>query len=120
MGLFGRLFSQPYRNVSIVQARALLDDGAVLVDVRTNQEWNAGHAPVARHLSLESLGRGASGLRQERVVVTICRTGARSTQAARMLASKGYTVASVRGGMYAWQRSGGPVVAKNGRKGEVV
>lgn len=120
MGLIGKLFSRPYRRVGVAQARELLDDGAILVDVRTNQEWNAGHAPLARHLALDGLDGGSGGLRQERVIVTICRTGARSTRAARMLASRGYIVASVRGGMYAWQRSGGSVVAKNGRKGEVI
>jgi rhodanese-related sulfurtransferase len=51
--------------------------------------------------------------------VTVCRSGARSANAARRLATAGYEVASLRGGMTAWQRAGERVVAKNGRPGTV-
>ena len=37
-----------------------------------------------------------------------------------MLAARGLIVASVKGGMFAWQHSGGKVVAKNGREGTVM
>ncbi|MEO7007279.1 MAG: rhodanese-like domain-containing protein [Terrimesophilobacter sp.] len=120
MGLLGKLFSKPYQSLTVQGAQALLDDGAVLVDVRSNQEWNAGHAPAAQHLVLDTLNEHTSGLRHGTTIVTICRSGMRSASAARMLAAKGYSVANVKGGMFAWQRSGGRVVAKNGREGAVI
>ncbi|MEO7373482.1 MAG: rhodanese-like domain-containing protein [Terrimesophilobacter sp.] len=120
MELFGKLFSRPYQSVSVQGAQALLDDGAVLVDVRSNQEWNAGHAPAARHLVLETLHEHTGGLRHGTAIVTICRSGMRSASAARVLVAKGFSVATVKGGMFAWQRSGGRVVAKNGRDGVVM
>lgn len=119
MGIFSKLFAKPFASVSALQAREMLDDGAILVDVRTSQEWNAGHAPVARHIPLDTLDRRAGSLAAGTAVVTICRSGARSAQAARLLAAQGLTVASVKGGMAAWQRSGGRVVTKNGRDGTV-
>ena len=120
MGIFSKPFSKPSGSVSTLQAREMLDDGAILIDVRTSQEWNAGHAPVARHIPLDSLDRRASSLGAGTTVVTICKSGMRSAQAARLLAARGLIVASVKGGMFAWQHSGGKVVAKNGREGTVM
>ena len=119
MGIFSKLFAKPFASVSVLQAKEMLDDGAILVDVRTSQEWNTGHAPAARHMPLDALDRRIGSLAEETAIVTICRSGARSAQAARMLATQGLTVASVTGGMVAWQRSGGRVVAKSGREGSV-
>jgi len=120
MSIFSKLFSKPYSSVSVSQAQDLLADGAILVDVRTSQEFNAGHAPIARHIPLDSLDRKITSLGSGSTVVTICKSGMRSAQAARMLSSHGLTVASVKGGMFAWQRSGARVVARNGREGSVV
>lgn len=119
MGIFSKLFAKPYASVSALQARELLDEGAILVDVRTSREWDTGHALVARHIPLDSLDRRAGSLDAGATVVTICKSGMRSAQAARMLAARGLTAASVKGGMLAWQRSGGRIVAKNGREGTV-
>jgi rhodanese-related sulfurtransferase len=119
MGDFSTLFSKSFESVSAARAREMLDEGAVLVDVRTSQEWNARHAPIARHLPLDSLDRRVGSLDRETPIVTICKSGMRSAQAARILAAQGHTVASVKGGMFAWQRAGEKVIAKNGREGTV-
>jgi len=50
---------------------------------------------------------------------TACKSGVRSARAARMLAPQGLTAVSVTGSMFARQRPGGRVVAKNGRDGTV-
>ena len=119
MGLLGRLIGSTYETVDVAQARELLDSGAVLVDVRTAQEYRAGHAPAARHIPLDAIATRQRELSQDRPVVTVCRSGARSANAARQLAAAGYQVASLRGGMTAWQRAGERVVAKNSRPGTV-
>lgn len=119
MGFLGRLFGSTYETVDVARARELLDSGAVLVDVRTAQEYRAGHAPAARHIPLDAIATRQRELSKDRQVVTVCRSGARSANAARQLADAGYQVASLRGGMTAWQRAGERVVAKNGRTGTV-
>jgi rhodanese-related sulfurtransferase len=54
------IFSKPYATVSAAQAAALADGGAVLLDVREPYEWQAGHAPRARHIPLSQLPRRAA------------------------------------------------------------
>lgn len=76
------------------EARSRVQAGvAVLMDVRERVEWNAGHAPEAVHLPLSRLIAGAQlpGSVAGRPVVTVCRSGHRSRQAARLLAARGWT-----------------------------
>ncbi|MEX5260890.1 rhodanese-like domain-containing protein [Kocuria sp. CPCC 205263] len=68
---------------------------------------------------MDALGTRQRELSKDRPVVTVCRAGARSANAARRLATAGYEVAGLRGGMTAWQRACERVVAKNGRPGTV-
>jgi rhodanese-related sulfurtransferase len=93
-----------YRTVSVTEARQLVRSGATLIDVRTRQEWNGGHAREARHIPLDALEQKLSSLRPGTPVVAICQSGMRSASAARMLAARGYEVSSVSGGMAAWNR----------------
>jgi rhodanese-related sulfurtransferase len=122
MGLLSRLFGgsgSSFETVDVERAQELLKDGAVLVDVRTGQEYRAGHAPAARHIPLDTLGTRQRELSKDRQIVTVCRSGARSARAAKQLADAGFRVASLRGGMTAWQRAGERVVGRNGKPGTV-
>ncbi|MFF4361221.1 rhodanese-like domain-containing protein [Streptomyces sp. NPDC001604] len=104
------------------QAHQQTGDGtAVLLDVRETPEWNAGHAPEALHLPLSRLAAGASlpAAAQDRPVVTICRSGHRSQQAAQMLAGRGVQATDVTGGMTAWARAGLPVIGAGGSNGVI-
>ena len=115
MGLFGKA----YRKIGAAEAADLVADGAILLDVRERSEWQAGHAPKARHVPLGDLPRRASELPAGRPVVTVCRSGSRSRRAAAFLARDGRAVANLSGGMQAWARAGLPVVANGGRPGRV-
>ena len=117
--LLRNIFSKPYGKVSAAQAAALADSGAVLLDVREPHEWQAGHAPRARHIPLSQLPRRAGEVPKGRAVVTVCRSGARSARVAAMLAREGREVSNLSGGMHAWARAGLPVVAKGGGPGRV-
>jgi rhodanese-related sulfurtransferase len=108
MSFLSKLFGS--RSVDVAGANRMLADGAILVDVRSAREFTGGHAPVARSLPLDSLDRRTDTLSVGTPIVTICHTGVRSAQAARLLARKGFQVSSVRGGMIAWKRAGGRVV----------
>ncbi len=106
--------------VGAEQARQLQDQGAILLDVREQAEWRAGHAPGARHIPLGHLPGRLRELPPRRTVVTVCRSGARSARAAALLTSEGRDVVNLVGGMRAWARAGLPVVASGGRPGQVV
>ncbi|MEU1408641.1 rhodanese-like domain-containing protein [Streptomyces sp. NPDC005728] len=104
------------------QARQQTSDGkAVLLDVRETPEWKAGHAPDALHLPLSRLMAGATlpAVAQGKPVVTICRSGRRSQQAARLLAGRGVEATDVTGGMTAWAREGLPVTGEGGSGGVI-
>ncbi|MGE5135092.1 MAG: rhodanese-like domain-containing protein [Gemmatimonadota bacterium] len=119
MGWLSKIFpSRP--KVGPVQAQELMSQGAILLDVRENAEWQAGHAPRARHIPLSRLPGRLRDLPPQRTVVTVCRSGARSARAAALLAREGREVVNLTGGMHAWARAGLPVVASGGRPGRVV
>ncbi|MFD5231394.1 rhodanese-like domain-containing protein [Streptomyces qaidamensis] len=97
------------------------DGTAVLLDVRETPEWNAGHASGALHLPLCRLMAGAPlpAAAQGKPVVTICRSGHRSQQAAELLAGRGVQATDVTGGMTAWARAGLPVIGPGGSGGVI-
>ncbi|MFE2327476.1 rhodanese-like domain-containing protein [Streptomyces sp. NPDC059385] len=104
------------------QARVRTADGdAVLLDVREQAEWNAGHAPGAVHLPLSRLagGAGLPASAQGRPLVVICRSGHRSRQAVGLLAGHGAEAVDVKGGMSAWASAGLPVVDARGSSGRI-
>ena len=114
------LFAKPYEQISALQARSLMDTGAILIDVREPQEWQAGHAQGARHIPLAQLDQRQRELPLGRVVITVCRSGARSAHAASLLAEQGREVSNLRGGMRAWVAGGLPLVANGGHQGAVI
>lgn len=114
-----RLFRRAYERVSPHQAATLLEEGAILLDVREPYEWQSGHAPAARHIPLSQLTHRIAQLPPGRPIVTVCRSGHRSAQAAALLARQGAQVSNLAGGMHAWARAGLPVVAKGGRPGRI-
>ena len=118
-GWLSKLFSSRAK-VGPQQAHDMLGQGAILLDVRDDAEWRAGHAPKARHIPLGRLPARLRDLPRGRTVVTVCRSGARSGRAAALLARDGRDVVNLTGGMHAWARAGLPVVASGGRPGRVI
>ena len=112
--LFGRRGT-----LSAVAARLALDTGSVLVDVRTPDEWRAGHAAQAIHIPLEQLTRRLAELPADREIITVCRSGRRSAVATGLLRRHGRTAANLTGGMNAWAAAGLPIVTERGTPGQV-
>jgi rhodanese-related sulfurtransferase len=99
--------------VTVTDAVAMVADGdAVLVDVRTRQEWKSGHAPRARHISLASLEQQMGRIPMDRTTLVICQTGSRSARATAFLQRAGHDARNVKGGMRAWARAGLQVTKK--------
>ncbi|QHC68705.1 rhodanese-like domain-containing protein (plasmid) [Rathayibacter sp. VKM Ac-2759] len=106
---FTRLLRRSFTGVSVPKAKELVLFGATLVDVRTAQEWRTGHVPAAKHVPLDILLTERAGIRKDRPVVLMCHSGARSATGARLLAQRGYTAYSLRGGITAWRSAGEPI-----------
>jgi sulfur-carrier protein adenylyltransferase/sulfurtransferase len=96
----------------VAGARRLLEDDAVLVDVRRPDEWELAHIPGALHLpQQELLQRTAEVGPPGTHVVVYCRVGNRSLFAAAALRKLGYDAVSMAGGIEAWAEAGLPVEA---------
>lgn len=101
-----------------VDIAAVPADG-LLLDVREDNEWAAGHAEGALHIPMsefvarfgEVTEAVADGGRQAFV---ICRVGGRSAQVTQYLVQQGIDAVNVDGGMLAWEGAGRPMVTDGG------
>ncbi|MFC3835015.1 MULTISPECIES: rhodanese-like domain-containing protein [Deinococcus] len=85
--------------------------GAVLVDVREQNEYDEVHAEGALLIPLSEFEARHGELPKDRELVMICRSGARSARAGEYLEQQGYSqVANLTGGTNAWVESGLPSV----------
>jgi rhodanese-related sulfurtransferase len=102
------------RDITPEQAEALVRDGAQLIDVREDEEWEAGRIAGARHIVLGEVASQAATIDQERSVVFYCRVGARSAMAADAFRRGGYDAYSLAGGLEAWAGQGKPLEPDGG------
>jgi rhodanese-related sulfurtransferase len=90
----------------------LVEQGAMLIDVREPNEWQSFHAPNATLIPLGELSSHVSSLPKDRPIVVVCHSGNRSRQAQNTLLKAGFTdVINLSGGMVSWQQSGLPTVS---------
>ena len=97
-------------HITAEEAIELANEGAILIDVREQWEWDAGHAPQASHIPMGTLGDHIDELPDGESILVICHSGGRSLTAATALAEAGHRAVNVLGGMTAWEQSGGVVV----------
>ncbi|MDQ6656700.1 MAG: rhodanese-like domain-containing protein [Actinomycetota bacterium] len=91
-----------------------LPDDAVLLDVREDDEWAAGHAPDATHLPMTSLADQLDHVPDGSPIYVICRSGGRSSRVTAFLNANGWDAVNVSGGMSAWAAAARPLVADGG------
>lgn len=77
--------------LAVEEAAALMDQGALVVDVRTPGEWEEGHCEASRLLPLNELPSRFEELPKDQTLLMVCRSGGRSEQATLFLQSMGYT-----------------------------
>jgi rhodanese-related sulfurtransferase len=99
---------------------ALVEAGALLLDVREPDEWEAGHAPGAVHVPVREIPGRVDELPTDRPIVAMCRSGGRSRAVAEVLAGAGYDVVNAEGGMRAWEATDLPIETDDGSPGTVV
>lgn len=102
------------REVTVEQARARLasDEQVRLIDVREDNEWEAGHAAGAEHLGKGIIERDIEEQVPDKQaeLILYCGGGYRSALAADVLQRMGYTnVYSMAGGWKAWKDAGLPI-----------
>jgi rhodanese-related sulfurtransferase len=89
--------------------------GAVIVDVREQDEWEAGHIPGSLHEPLAGLLARAGGLPPAARTVFVCRSGSRSDVAAAVVARTGRPgCANLRHGLHEWEDDGLPLEPADG------
>ncbi|MGW5231115.1 rhodanese-like domain-containing protein [Streptomyces nodosus] len=101
-----------------------LKDDDFLLDVREDDEWQAGHAAGALHIPLSEFvaryGEFTEAVPQDGRVHVICRSGGRSAQVTMYLVHQGVDAVNVDGGMQVWAAAGRPVLDAAGEPGAVL
>ena len=90
------------------------------LDVREDDEWQAGHIDGAQHIPLGQLGARLGEVPKDRRVVAVCRSGSRSAAAVRGMKQQGYDAENLDGGVTAWSKAGLALVDDAGRPGRVI
>ena len=100
------------KETDVAGAQQLVKSGAILIDVREDNEFEEGHAAGAEHMGRGIIERDIVQTYPDKSteIVLYCGGGYRSALAADMLQKMGYTnVWSMDGGWKAWKDSGAPV-----------
>ena len=90
----------------------LMNQGAVVLDLRKPEEFAAGHIQGARHFSSEQVLKAAETLKKykQKAVVVVCESGSLGASAARELGRQGFASAvTLRGGLAAWRADNMPL-----------
>ena len=105
--------------VQVSDVAALRARDAMLLDVREDDEWAAGHIDGAVHVPMNQLPArlqaDAGTVPVDRPVIVVCKAGGRSAQVTAWLDQQGYDVHNLDGGMLAWAADHQPMVADEER-----
>lgn len=83
---------------------------AVILDVREQDEWNAGHIPGALHIAMSEIKNRIKDIPTDKTVIVQCHSGNRSSQVTDFLRGQGMSnVHNLTGGIMAWQAAGLPL-----------
>jgi phage shock protein E len=101
MGLFDFLRGYDI-NAGVEEQRAV--NGSLLVDVRTEEEYQSGHIPGSKNIPLHAIDKISSATENKSTPLYLyCYSGARSRQAAAAVQRMGYRNVKNIGGICAWQ-----------------
>ena len=95
-----------YVNITAEEAKQIMDseEGYIILDVRTQEEYDEGHIPGATQISHEEIAEKAEDVLtdKEQLILVYCRSGRRSKIAAEALVELGYTNIKEFGGIIDW------------------
>ncbi|MFF2351982.1 rhodanese-like domain-containing protein [Kitasatospora sp. NPDC058115] len=102
-----------FAQIPTIDAAAVPADAALL-DVREQDEWDAGHVDGALHIPIGEVVARIGEL-PDATLYVLCRVGGRSAQVVQYLVQNGRDAVNVDGGMYAWDGAGRPMVSSDGQ-----
>ena len=102
------------KEISRAEARQMIDEGAQLVDVRADHEWEAGHIGDAKHVPLPELPQRTGEIEKDRPVVVYCRGGNRSSMATAALNDAGFEAVKLTEGIVGWAGEDLPLEPEGG------
>ena len=95
-----------YVNITAEEAKEIMDseEGYIILDVRTREEYDQGHIPGATQISHEEIAEKAEKVLtdKDQLILVYCRSGRRSKIAAEALVELGYTNIKEFGGIIDW------------------
>ena len=95
-----------YVNITAEEAKQIMDseEGYIILDVRTQEEYDQGHIPGATQISHEEIAEKAEDVltNKDQLILVYCRSGRRSKIAAEALVELGYTNIKEIGGISDW------------------
>ena len=103
---------QAFAALSAMQAVRLMNQGALVLDLRGKESYDAGHIGDARNVPAADLEAQAESLKKwrDKTVITYCDSGASGANAARTLMKLGFTkVFNLHGGLNAWVKDNLPL-----------
>jgi rhodanese-related sulfurtransferase len=92
-----------------------LPEGLLVLDVREDDEWRAGHVAGSLHIPLMELGTRYDEMPDAAQTLVVCRVGSRSAYAAGFLIHQGMDAVNLEGGLVAWADAGRALVADGDR-----
>ena len=96
--------------ITVEEAFDYREEGAFILDVRTQEEWDAGHIPGATLIPLDELPNRLGEVPENIEVVVVCRSGNRSASARDILLNAEFSsVTSMDGGVNQWAAAGFPI-----------
>jgi rhodanese-related sulfurtransferase len=107
-----RMRSVAYASISSQDLIRLMNQGALVLDIRKAEEFALGHVNGAKHLSSEQILTAGEQFKRfkEKPVVVYCDSGSLAAAAVRQLTEQGFTKAfTLRGGFSAWRAENLPV-----------
>ncbi|CAA0140620.1 rhodanese-like domain-containing protein [Tenacibaculum maritimum] len=88
-----RLFNLFRKKDMSTEIKEYLEKGAIVLDVRTLEEWNEGHSEGAKHIVLTTIPSQVEEIKSwDKPVIAVCRSGGRSGQATDFLLSHGVDI----------------------------
>ncbi len=111
---------QPVPTVTADQVPVPVPEQLVVLDVREDDEWQAGHIEGAVHIPLSELPARATEIGGAGQVLCVCKGGGRSARATVLLRHSGVEAVNLDGGMHGWAAAGHPMVSETGQAPEVI
>ncbi|MEM6427782.1 MAG: rhodanese-like domain-containing protein [Deinococcota bacterium] len=102
--------------VDVQETQRRIESGALLVDVREQDEYDTVRIPNTVLIPLSELQERYSELPKDRDLVIHCRSGKRSAKATDFLNQHGYNATNVAGGILAWEQQELPVIHGEGNE----